>query len=264
MPVNSKRSTRKAAAATSGLHQLVFTMVVIPLAVALFIAVINVGLGGLRQTVSTVLAKGTDTVRQITGTPPPDQSSISATETPSDDPETLTVAAPGPMNGYARARFGQPWTDDVNIEGGHNGCDTRNDILQRDLTEISLSGDCKVISGMLADPYLGEVVSFKRGKDTSALVQIDHIVALGNAWASGASPWPLPRLKQIANDPLNLLAVGGSSNAAKRDYAADKWLPPNPAFRCTYVKRQVMVKNKYQLTVTSAERAVMLRFYGRC
>jgi hypothetical protein len=263
--VNSKRPTRKATAvAGSGHRQLVLTIVVIPLAVAVFIAVMDGGVGGLRQTVSTTLATGTDMVRQINRTAPSERSPISGTGTPSDDPETLTVAVPGSMNGYARARFGQPWTDDVNVEGGHNGCDTRNDILQRDLTGVSLSGGCKVMSGTLIDPYLGEVVSFTRGKDTSALVQIDHLVALGNAWVSGAASWSLPRLKQIANDPLNLLAVDGSSNAAKRDYAADKWLPPNPAFRCTYVKRQVMVKNKYQLTVTSAEKAVMLGFYGRC
>ncbi|SKT53093.1 putative secreted protein [Mycobacteroides abscessus subsp. massiliense] len=191
-------------------------------------------------------------------------SSDSGTGTPSADPSTLTVAALGSKNGYARARFGQPWTDDVDVEGGHNGCGTRDDILQRDLTGITLSGSCKVMSGTLADPYTGQIITFVYGKKTSSLVQIDHVVSLGNVWVSGASTWDLPELKKIANDPLNLLAVNGSSNESKGDRSADQWLPENTSFDCTYVKRQVMVKNKYRLTVTAAEKATMQQFYGSC
>lgn len=223
------------------------------------------GIGGLRDTAAAAVSRVTDTVREAASEALSAKGSTSSgTGTPSDDPATLAVTATGSMNGYARARFGQPWTDDVDVDGGHNHCDTRNDILARDLTSVDTFDGCKVLSGTLVDPYTGAVIAFTRGKDTSALVQIDHIVPLGNAWVSGASSWKLPQLKRIANDPLNLLAVDGASNAAKRDYSADKWLPANAAFRCTYVKRQVMVKNKYGLSVTAAEKAVMDSYNGRC
>lgn len=186
------------------------------------------------------------------------------TGTPSPDPSTLTVAAPASTDGYARLRFGQSWTDDVDVEGGHNQCDTRNDILRRDLTQVQTLDGCKVATGTLTDPYTGTVISFVRGKDTSADVQVDHLVALANAWVSGAWNWDLPQLKQIANDPLNLLAVDGPANMGKGAKAADEWLPPNAAFQCIYVKRQTMVKNKYRLTVTTAEKQTMMAFYGRC
>lgn len=189
---------------------------------------------------------------------------IGGTGYPSPDPSTLTVAPEGSKSGYGRAQFGQAWTDDVTVDGGRNGCDTRNDILRRDLTAVTLSGRCKVLSGTLADPYTGTIISFVRGQETSAAVQIDHVVALGNVWVSGGSEWDNTKRAQIANDPLNLLAVDGSENASKGDKSADEWLPDNTAFHCAYVKRQVMVKNKYQLTVTPAEMETMQRFYGRC
>ena len=189
---------------------------------------------------------------------------LGGTSTPSPDPSTLVVAPQASMNGYARVRFGQAWTDDVDVEGGNNNCDTRNDILARDLTAVTTLDGCKVASGTLVDPYTAEIIGFMRGKDTSAAVQVDHIVALANSWVSGAWTWDLPALKQIANDPLNLLAVDGPANMGKGAKAADEWLPPNPAFQCTYVKRQVMVKNKYRLSVTAPEKAVMERFHGQC
>jgi hypothetical protein len=208
-----------------------------------------------------------DDPRQVTGTEPGSAAApmaLGGTGIPSPDPSTLVVAPQASMNGYARVRYGQAWTDDVNIEGGGNKCDTRNDILSRDLTAVVTLDGCKVTSGTLADPYTAEVIPFVRGKDTSADVQIDHIVSLANSWVSGAWTWDLPALKQIANDPLNLLAVDGPANMGKGAKAADDWLPPNPSFRCTYVKRQVMVKNKYRLSVTAPEKAVMDSLYGKC
>lgn len=190
--------------------------------------------------------------------------SDSGTGSPSDDPATLAVAQPEPMTGYSRAKFGPAWTDDVDVEGGHNGCDTRDDILRRDMTSISTANRCVVLGGTLADPYTGQVIRFHRGQETSSQVQIDHVVPLGNAWVSGAENWPLERREQIANDPLNLLAVDGKTNMSKGDKNAAQWLPPNQSFRCVYVKTQVEVKNKYRLTVTSAEKKVMESFYGKC
>lgn len=191
-------------------------------------------------------------------------STASGTGSPTTDPSTLAVAAEGSKDGYTRAKFGSAWTDKVDVEGGHNGCNTRDDILRRDLTGITLNGSCEVTSGTLADPYTGRVINFKRGKETSSAVQIDHIVALGNVWVSGGSQLDTKTRTQVANDPLNLIAADGPANMGKGDKAADKWLPANPAFQCTYVKRQVQVKNKYRLTVTASEKAVMQKFAGRC
>lgn len=186
------------------------------------------------------------------------------TGTPSPDPSTLTVAQKGSMSGYSRAKFGAAWTDKADVEGGGNGCGTRDDILRRDLTGVKISGKCTVESGTLSDPYTGRVISFVRGKETSSAVQIDHLVALGNAWVSGASQWDIKQATRIANDPLNLLAADGPANMGKGDKDAGDWLPANPVFQCSYTKYQVMVKNKYRLTVTAAEKAVMMRFAGKC
>ncbi|CPU57740.1 extracellular deoxyribonuclease [Mycobacteroides abscessus] len=245
------------------LSQLLQTLFALAAVAVIVVLIVNGTLFGKDNRISSELSKITGQEQRDEGAPP-SASTISGSGTPSPDPATLTVAAPGSKDGYARARFGQPWTDDVDIEGGHNGCSTRDDILQRDLTGITLSGSCKVMSGTLADPYTGQVISFVYGKKTSALVQIDHLVSLANVWVSGAATWDLSELKKIANDPLNLLAVNGSSNESKGEKSADQWLPENTAFDCTYVKRQVMVKNKYRLTVTAAEKATMQQFYGAC
>ncbi len=238
------------------------------IAIAAVLLVASVVLHGHgRSGISNLIGQltGRDQTGEVySGTDSAGTASAGGTGTPSADPSTLRVSSVGSKNGYARARFGQPWTDDVDVEGGHNSCDTRNDILRRDLTGVTLSTPCKVKTGTLADPYTGRVINFVYGKKTSADVQVDHIVALGNVWVSGASAWNLPELKKIANDPLNLLAVDGTSNMSKGDRSADQWLPANAAFQCTYVKRQVQVKNKYHLTVTTAEKATMQRFYGYC
>lgn len=230
-------------------------------AVGLVLALLNGG------TDSGLVAKVRDSWGQVAasiGVPGSRGAVDSGTGSPSDDPSTLTVAAKGSMDTYVRSSFGPAWTDNVNVEGGHNGCDTRNDILARDLVDVYAPDGCKVLSGTLADAYTGQVIAFVRGTGTSSAVQIDHIVALGNAWVSGADSWPKSRLVMIANDPLNLIASDGPANMGKGDRAADEWLPPNAAFRCTYVKSQVRVKNKYNLTVTAAEKSVMMHYYGQC
>jgi len=169
----------------------------------------------------------------------------------------LPVAAPASSAGYSRDQFGQAWSDDVAVAGGHNGCDTRNDILRRDLTAPQIKAGtqgCVVLSGTLSDPYTGLTVQFTRGQTTSEAVQIDHLVALSDAWQTGAQQLTASQRQDFANDPLNLQAVTGTVNAAKGDSDAADWLPPNPGYRCEYVDRQIQVKTRYTLWVTPAER----------
>ena len=174
----------------------------------------------------------------------------------------LPVKGRAPKTGYSREAFGQAWSD-VN----RNGCDTRNDILKRDLREVIFkprTRDCVVLSGVLNDPYSGTLINFLRGETTSALIQIDHVVALSNAWQTGAFQLTLKERTEFANDPLNLLAVMGSLNSQKGDGDAATWLPPNKSFRCTYIARQIAVKKKYRLWVTAPERNEMVRILSKC
>ena len=176
--------------------------------------------------------------------------------------ENLPVKGRAPKTGYTRAQFGPTWAD-----VDRNGCDTRNDILQRDLTEISYRAktrDCVVESGNLVDRYSGEVINFKRGNISSMEVQIDHVVALSNAWQTGAFKLDALQRRALANDPLNLFAVKGRLNSQKRDGDAATWLPPLKSFRCTYVSHQIAVKAKYSLWVTPPEKAAMRRILSTC
>ncbi|MCF4007507.1 DUF1524 domain-containing protein [Corynebacterium uropygiale] len=181
--------------------------------------------------------------------------------------EELEVKGRAPKTGYDRALFGQAWSDDVTVEFGHNGCDTRNDILRRDLHDLVLkpgTRDCVVLSGVLEDPYTGASIPFTRGKATSSRVQIDHVVALSDAWQKGAQQLSVEQRRDLANDPRNLLAVDGPTNQAKRDGDAATWLPPNKAFRCAYAARQIDVKWTYGLWVTEAEKAALSQQLQRC
>jgi hypothetical protein len=175
---------------------------------------------------------------------------------------TLVVKGRAPKTGYDRALFGQAWAD-----VDRNGCDTRNDILRRDLTRFTLKAGthgCLVLKGTLHDPYTGSTISFIRGPSTSNAVQIDHVVALSDAWQKGAQQWSPTRRTAFANDPLNLLAVDGPTNLRKGDGDAATWLPPRKAGRCAYVARQIAVKHRYGLSVTAAERDAMVRVLTAC
>jgi hypothetical protein len=179
---------------------------------------------------------------------------------------TLPVKGRAPMTGYSRRLFGPAWSDDAsNVPYAHNGCDTRNDILNRDLTDKTWrtgTHDCVVVGGTLHDPYTDRVLSFTKSRATA--VQIDHVVALGDAWQTGAQGWSSAKRLSFANDPLELLAVDGPTNERKGDADAASWLPPNKRFRCEYVARQIAVKVKYSLWVTSAERGAMQRVLAGC
>jgi len=146
-----------------------------------------------------------------------------------------------------------------------NGCNTREKILGRDLEEIKYGDNsCTVLSGVLHDPYTGKIIYFTRGASTSSAVQIDHIVSLSNAWQTGAQNLDKTVRNQLANDDLNLLAVDGPTNQQKSDRDASGWLPPNKAFRCEYVARQIAVKIKYTLWVTSNEHNAMFNTLSTC
>ena len=181
-------------------------------------------------------------------------------ENPSEALEALAalpVRPAEPQSGYDRSLFGSAWTDEVTVDLGRNGCDTRNDVLRRDLTNKVLKADtngCLVLSGLLKDPYSGNEISFVRGTTTSTAVQIDHIVALSNAWQTGAQQLTFAKRKDFANDPLNLWAVDGPLNMQKSDGDAATWLPPNTSIRCDYVSYQVAVKDRYNLWMTTAEK----------
>ena len=164
--------------------------------------------------------------------------------------------------GYTRAQFGQTWAD-----VDRNGCDTRNDILKRDLTaEVfkEKTRDCVVLSGTLIDPFSGETINFVRGNVSSMEVQIDHVVALSNAWQTGAFKLSIKERTAFANDPLNLLAVKGRLNSQKGDGDAATWLPPLKSYRCDYVSRQIAVKIKYRLWFTAPEKEAMVRILKSC
>ena len=133
------------------------------------------------------------------------------------------------------------------------------------MTDVKYKGgSCKVASGTLVDPYTGKTIKFERGESTSSAVQIDHVVALSNAWSTGAFALDADTRLAISQDPLNLLAVDGPANQEKSDQAADTWLPSNEAFRCQYVARQISVKYKYKLWVTSAEKLAMQKVLATC
>lgn len=172
--------------------------------------------------------------------------------------EALPVKGRAPRTGYDRDNFGSPWADTDS-----NKCGTRDDILKRDLENVKFrGGDCTVASGVLdPDPYTGADVTFVRGRSQ---VDIDHIVALSDAWQKGAQQWDASKRIALANDPLNLLAVDAGANRGKGDGDTATWLPPNKAYRCTYVAAQVAVKKKYGLWVTSAEQSAMKRVLTSC
>ncbi|WP_408066038.1 GmrSD restriction endonuclease domain-containing protein [[Mycobacterium] zoologicum] len=196
---------------------------------------------------------------------------VAAAEPPPADPvtaaalaklETLAIKGRAPKTGYERAVFGPAWSDDVTVPDGHNGCDTRNDILRRDLVDIELkpgTNDCVVLSGVLNDPYTRTAIPFQRGRGTSRAVQIDHIVALSDAWQKGAQGWDELTRRNFANDPANLQATDGPINEEKGDGDAATWLPPNKSYRYTYVSRIVDVKAAYGLWITQAEHDAIAR-----
>lgn len=193
----------------------------------------------------------TDSVATI----PADTQKASKSQEALEKLNQLEVKGRAPETGYDRALFGKGWVDT-----DHNGCDTRNDILRRDFTTAKTkegTRGCVVTSGSLLDPYTGDLINFTRGRGTSEAVQIDHVVALSDAWQKGAQEMSEEQRIEFANDPINLLAVDGPTNQQKGDGDAATWLPPKKGYRCEYVAKQIDVKAKYGLWVTEAEKTAM-------
>jgi hypothetical protein len=169
----------------------------------------------------------------------------------------IPVKGRAPKTGYSREQFSDGW-------GRVDGCDLRNLMLQRDLTNLVMRDSCIVESGVLSDPYTATEIEFVRGVGTSLAVQIDHVVAVSDAWQKGAQQLSEERRYEFYNDPLNLLAVSGPANQAKSDSDAASWLPANRAFRCEFVAIQIAVKARYNLWVTQAEAETMRRVLRSC
>lgn len=171
--------------------------------------------------------------------------------------DSLEIKGRAPKTNYSRAQFGDGWM----LIGG---CDMRNIVLNRDLVDVKIDDKCNVVSGRLSDPYTGKQILFEKGDETSADVQIDHVVALSDAWQKGAQALDIATRIELANDPLELLAVDGPTNQKKSDSDAASWLPPNKGFRCQYVARQIAVKKKYSLWVTAAEYEAIKTVLASC
>lgn len=179
----------------------------------------------------------------------------------------VVEVAPPEVAGYDRSCkrghacvFGPAWSDDVDVAGGHDGCDTRNGILARQLQQVTFrpgTHNCVVDAGRLVDPYSGEVVDL-------STVQIDHVFPLAAAWSRGAADWSLQQRKNFANDPRNLLAVGASVNRAKSDKLPDHWTPSSAAGRCNYAAHFVEVAAVYHLTITKAENNALAQLLTGC
>ncbi|ORV23249.1 hypothetical protein AWB99_24550 [Mycolicibacterium confluentis] len=166
---------------------------------------------------------------------------------------------------YQRHRFGPAWSDDVGVEFGRNGCNTRDDILRRDLTDLVVRPNtCFADRGVLRDPYTATAISFVRGPTTSKSVEIDHVVSLSDAWYKGARNWDAQRRLEFANDPRNLLAVSPKANFDKAFRDAAGWLPSNEGFRCEFVVRQIDVKTSYGLWVSENEKRAMVEVLRSC
>lgn len=223
--------------------------------------------------IAGILLAACSAVSAVPTGPGVDQGGSAASTTPSEAPSgtptagtalavlaTIPVKGKAPRTGYDRvADFGEAWLD-----VDHNRCDTRDDILARDLVDAVRQGSCKVTSGVLHDPYTGKTIDFVRGVQTSAAVQIDHVVALSNSWQTGAQKLTKRQRETLANDPLELVAVDGPTNQAKGDGDAATWLPPNRGYWCTYAAKQVSVKAAYHLWVTPAEHAALARILNGC
>ncbi|PNG17448.1 HNH endonuclease family protein [Streptomyces cahuitamycinicus] len=174
--------------------------------------------------------------------------------------EKVATKGRGPRTGYERDEFGYAWMDTADgVPLARNGCDTRNDLLKLHGRHVRFrsGSDCVVVAMELYDPYTGKDIDWKKAKATE--VQIDHVVPLSYSWQMGAARWPESKREQLANDVLNLLPVEGRANSAKRDSGPASWLPPNKKIRCSYAVRFAQVADKYELSVTTADKTMMLK-----
>jgi hypothetical protein len=185
--------------------------------------------------------------------------SVGRSSSAASELDQLAVRPAASKSGYSRKKFSDGWA-------AVDSCTVRDKILARDMINVQYQSptDCTVISGILHDPYTGKVLHFVRGPGTSAAIQIDHVVAISDAWQTGAQLLSSARRKELYNDSLELIAVDGPTNEAKGDSDAAAWLPPNKDYDCRYIARQIAVKFKYHLWVTAAEGTAMKKILATC
>lgn len=189
------------------------------------------------------------------------------TELASDVLDTLTVE---PQTDDYNAADDRPddWAQANDNPGDYST--TRDTILARDMTDVTYNDKHQVATGTLHDPYTGTTINFKRGQTTSNAVQIDHVVAFGEAWESGLGDDDEQTIERYYNDPYVLLAVDGPSNNGKQDSDAAEWLPSKvdadgkDTYDCYYVARQIAVKDKYDLSVDKDEKNAMSDVLATC
>lgn len=231
----------------------------------------RVRLTGKQWAVLVVFAGTAVVVASGIGAPPRKPSSVDVWAVAQARADLATVSVldrrPPHDRAYRRDAFGPAWTDDARVSGGGNACDTRNDVLARDLTVTArvVTSSCAqaVAAGTFVSPYTGRSIGFRRGR-SSAAVQIDHIVPLSLAWDLGAAAWPQRRRWSFANDPRNLVAVDAASNQAKSDYEPARWMPPLRAFHCQYAVQFVVVLVAYDLPIDSPSRDTLDEALGGC
>lgn len=165
----------------------------------------------------------------------------------------LTVRAEGSDAGYDRDLFPH-WSDHG------DGCDTREVVLERDGRDVETGPDCGPVSGRWYSVY--DAVWVEDPSD----VHIDHIVALSEAWVSGADDWRQARRQEFANDVTHaqLIAVSASSNLSKGDRDPGDWMPPNERTWCIYAREWIWVKSVYDLNVDRAEKVALESALDRC
>lgn len=187
-------------------------------------------------------------------------SPLDPVQTVSLDEVRIVAVAPS-IAGYDRSCspgdgcvFGPAWSDDVSVDGGHNGCDTRSDQLQLQMRQLEFkpgSRGCVVLSGILDDPYTGHQVRYVRGQRPG--VDLDHTYPLSVAWDRGAANWSIERRRDLANDPRGLILTAAGTNRSKSDAMPDQWQPPTGVGQCLYASRIVEIAATYELPLTITE-----------
>lgn len=224
----------------------------------------------LAAVVVLVLTAGCST---LLGAPIPAPGSPPTSQIESLLAQTAVVDSRPDVPGYERSCkqgdgcvFGPAWTDDYDGPGGHDGCGTRDNVLQIALTDVQFrpgTNDCVVVAGSLNDPFTGSVLPFT--KQDAGAVQIDHTYPLAAAWDMGAWQWPIEQRIRFANDiTYNLMAVSGPENQSKSDKTPSEWMPPNGAYHCFYAGRFLTVAVRYGLPITTADRDVLTTVSESC
>ncbi|MDQ1644925.1 MAG: hypothetical protein QOJ50_1109 [Cryptosporangiaceae bacterium] len=205
------------------------------------------------------------TSKPPTSTPPTSTPAVARTASAASA-ELVTIPVrviAGRDPSYQRTAFGAAWSDaGSGVADARNGCDTRNDVLKRDARPGTVhfkpgTRECKVTAGTWTSPYTGATLT------RTSTIDIDHIVPLGRAWASGAKSWTALRRLSFANDPDNLVAADRSSNRSKGDLGPSAWRPRRP-YQCAYAIRYVHSAKKWSLPISPSDVTALRDMLGTC